>query len=334
MPADETALIRRLQQILGPSLTGHADLIAPVFGDDAALIRQPDGRTLVITQDLLVEGIDFRRDWGTLADAGYKAAVASLSDLAAKGATPRWGFCSVACPRATAESDLDAIYTGFRDAFSKTGLILAGGDLSASPGPVMIDLLLIGDAPTDPSWLRSNAHPGDVLWLGGRVGRARLGLLAYQMGYAGQDVAGMEIMTRAYLRPNAQSYLAWQLRRKDFRGACMDVSDGLLRDIPRLAAASNVGIILDTSMLAFDADYKSVATALGQDPLENALFGGEDFVLLGTCDPADWERFMSELPLIPIGVCTEDLTLHLKRADDLQPWPTGGFDHFGGGECA
>lgn len=335
--ADEARLIRQLQTILGPGLTESDDLLAPVFGDDAALIRLPD-RTLVVTQDMLVEEVDFRRDWGSLVYAGYKAAMANLSDLAAKGATPKWGFCSVACPPKSAAEDIADIYRGIREAISHTGLVIAGGDLSATDGPVSIDMTLIGEIPaSEPLWLRMYAKVGDVVWVSGAVGRARIGLQLLERRLVDDSTEDhyARRTINAQRKPAAETSLAQSMRRSGYQGACMDVSDGLLRDVPRLADASKVGIEIDPKSLPLKALFYEEACMVAArygleiDPEENALIGGEDFVLLGACSEDVLARMPTGDSLItPIGRCVVEPGVRLRDGDTLRPWPTGGFDHF------
>lgn len=326
MTLDEAALLTHLASVLGPDLTRQPLLRMPVFGDDAA-ICDLGGGSLVMTQDLLVEDIDFRRDWGSLQEVGYKAAQVNLSDLAAKGASPRLAFVGVATPKATVEADLDALYRGLRDALTGTGVLVAGGDLSASPGPLMIDLFMIGKL-TGPAWLRSAAQPGDLLWISRPVGWARLGLLAHQRLMTETELPGLPEAIEAFRRPQAELTLSKALRSAGFRGACMDLSDGLVRDLPRLCLASGVGAMIDGTALNPDPAYAILASSMGEDPMLNALFGGEDFALLGACPPSPFEALRRTVSLIPVGHCTSDPELRFTRDGKVHPWPDGGFDHF------
>ncbi|MCG3150893.1 MAG: Thiamine-monophosphate kinase [bacterium] len=323
---DEAALLTHLASVLGPELIRQPLLRTPVFGDDAA-ICDLGGGSLVMTQDLLVEDVDFRRDWGSLLDVGYKAAQVNLSDLAAKGASPRLAFIGIAAPKTTVEADLDALYRGLREALTGTGVLVAGGDLSASPGPLMIDLFMIGEL-TGPAWLRNAARPGDVLWISRPVGWARLGLLAHERLLTETELPGLPEAVEAFRRPQAELTLSKALRTAGFLGACMDLSDGLVRDLPRLCLASGVGAMIDVKALNPDPVYASLASSMGEDPTSNALNGGEDFALLGACPPSQFEALLRTLPLIPIGLCTSDPALRISRDGIGHPWPAGGFDHF------
>jgi len=323
---DEAALLTHLASVLGPELTRQPLLRTPVFGDDAA-ICDLGGGSLVMTQDLLVEDVDFRRDWGTLQEVGYKAAQVNLSDLAAKGASPRLAFVGVAAPKVTVEGDLDALYRGLREALTGTGVLVAGGDLSASPGPLMIDLFMIGKL-SGSAWLRSTAQPGDLLWISRPVGWARLGLLAHEKLMTEAELPGLPKAIEAFRRPQAELTLSKALRSAGFRGACMDLSDGLVRDLPRLCLASGVGALIDLTALNPDPAYAILASSMGEDPMLNALFGGEDFALLGACPPPQYEALRGALPLLTVGHCTADPSLRFTRDGQAHPWPDGGFDHF------
>lgn len=337
--SSEAALLARLQTLLGPERTLHPALPGPVWGDDAALFAADwlaPGHTPVITQDLLMEDIDFRRDWSTLEEAGLKAAQVNLSDLAAKGAEGRWAFVAVAVPGATAAADLEALYSGLRAGFAGTQVIIAGGDLSASPGPVAIDLTLIGEVPAGQAWRRTGLiEPGWVCWLSRPVGWARLGLLACERGWRHDPDPMLQQSLRAFLTPVAETAVSHQLRAAGYHGLCMDVSDGLLRDVPRLLGTNTCGLLIEAAALPLNQAFQETASRLKVNPQETALTGGEDLALLGLCSPEHWRSlqavFTGEMNLFPIGRATAEPGIALQMpAGTVHPWPTGGFDHFAG----
>ncbi|MEO7995552.1 MAG: AIR synthase related protein [bacterium] len=177
--ANEESLLRQLQAILGPGLLRSSSLADPPWSDDVAILNGAglaDDTEWAITQDMLVEDVDFRRPAFGPKDIGYKALQVNLSDLAAKiTITPRFAFVAVAVKPDEADTVLPLLYEGIAQAaFSAPGLVIAGGDLSSTDGPLTISITLLGNGPRGKSWRRSTAQPGDVLWISRPVGWARL----------------------------------------------------------------------------------------------------------------------------------------------------------------
>ncbi len=238
-------------------------------GDDAVVFV--DG--LVVSTDVSVEDVHFRSAWLSEPETGYRAVTAALSDLAAMAATPVGVLVSLAFPERT---DVEAVMSGVKDACREAGTHLVGGDLSRSPGPLVLDAVVLGR--TGRPALRSMALPGDELWVTGPVG-ASAG--AVRVLEAGAD-PGPELR-RAYARPRARIAEAARLAHASVLGACIDVSDGLSGDAGHIAAASGVRIVLDAAAIPI---HPALAAHFGaEESLELALHGGEDYELLFSARP-------------------------------------------------
>lgn len=253
-----------------------AQLLGP--GDDAAVIAAPDGRC-VVTTDMMIHGPDFRLAWSTPHDLGWKAAATNLSDIAAMGARPTALVVAIAAPPTTPITVLEGIADGLRDCCETLapGCGVVGGDLSASDA-LTIAVTAFGDLEGRSPVLRSDARPGDVVALAGRLGTAAAGLeLLFRLGV---DAEGNpDAALAAALREQHPEVLSAQFTpvppvasgpAAALAGATamLDVSDGLAIDAGRIASASGVGI-----------DFHSAA--LGER-IELALGGGEDHGLLAT----------------------------------------------------
>ena len=272
----EGRILRRILERLGESNA----LVGP--GDDAAVIAAADGR-VVATVDTLVHGPDFRLAWSSAFDLGYKSAAVNLADVAAMGATPTALLVALAMPEATRLSFVTGIADGLRAACRDLapGCRVEGGDLTVSDTlTIAVTALgaLAGRAPV----LRSGAEPGDVVAVAGELGRAArgLGILFERFtDAAGHPIAVDESLLDqaqladlvAQLRPSPPVWLGPEAADAGAT-AMMDVSDGLVLDASRMAAASEVTIALESA-------------ALGSD-VASALSGGEDHALLATF-PAD-----------------------------------------------
>ena len=268
----EGAVLRGILARLAPS----AALVGP--GDDAAVLAAPDGR-VVATTDTLVHGPDFRLAWSSAFDLGWKAAAVNLADVAAMGARPTALLVALAMPDATPMSFVEALADGLRSACDELapGCAVEGGDLTVSD-TLTIAVTALGSLDGRAPVLRSGARPGDVVAVAGVLGAAGRGLELLFARF--RDAAGTPVAVDVdALTPAESDDLAAQLRPAPplrlgpiaaaaGATAMMDVSDGLVLDASRLAAASDVCLDLD-------------ATTLGDD-LPSALSGGEDHALLAT----------------------------------------------------
>ncbi|HSM34815.1 MAG TPA: thiamine-phosphate kinase [Longimicrobiales bacterium] len=311
--ASEFDLIRA---VLG-SRTITAPLLRVDAGDDCAVFAPAP---LAIGNDLSVEGTHFLRDWITLAEVGWRAGAAALSDLAAMAAEPAAVLLGLCLDPGTNSEGALAIARGVIDAAEATGAGLAGGDVSR--GPVLaLDVVAIGrcDAPRT----RAGARAGDALWVTGRLGAAATAVRAWREGGEPSERARAAF---ASPRPRVQEAL-WLAGRG--ASAMIDVSDGLSSDAAHLADASGLAAVLDAARIPVAEDAGA--------RLEDALHGGEDYELLvalpaasGGVDTAAFEARFG-IPLTRIGVVRPGAGAYLRDADgESRPLPRGGFDHLGG----
>lgn len=274
-------------------------------GDDCAVITAPNNQ-FVVSTDILIENQHFKRNWSTGSDVGWRAAMQNLADIAAMGAVPTSVVLALGLPGDLEVAWVHDFYRGFIDACKTVGAAIVGGDLSAS-AVITVAVTVHGDMQSIPPVLRSGARPGDVVAHSGNLGWSAAGLALLSAGHAapkaehptypsGPSAApSMDPVTRAislFLRPQPVLTLGPVAARAGAT-ALMDVSDGLLRDAGRIAAASNVGIDLALST-AYPKDrehLETVAETLGQEPQAQAslwrLSGGEDHGLLATFPNSD-----------------------------------------------
>jgi thiamine-monophosphate kinase len=306
--AGEFGLIGRIVPRLG---TGEATLIGP--GDDAAVVRAPDGRVVVST-DVLVEGRHFRRDWCGPADVGHRAAAANLADIAAMGAVPTSLLVALCIPTGVDISWAEGLADGLSAEAALTGAAVVGGDTSASP-TLTIAVTALGDLRGAAPVLRNGAKPGDTLALAGRIGYAAAGLTVLSRGFRTP-----KLLVEAYRRPDIP-YAAGPEAAALGATSMIDVSDGLLQDLGHIAEASAVAIDVRRDAFELPDQMRDAAKALGVDPYQWLLAGGDDHPLAATFPPgvalpAHWR---------PIG------TVHTGTGVtvDHKPWTGGlGWDHF------
>jgi thiamine-monophosphate kinase len=285
-PADSVGAVGEfgvIARVVARSGTAVQAEVGP--GDDAAVLRAPDGRVVAST-DVLVEGRHFRRDWSSAEDIGHKAAAANLADIAAMGAVPTALLVGLACPADTPAAWLEGVATGMAAECAPFGAAVVGGDTSASAPDshaVVLSVTALGDLGGRAPVLRSGARPGDVVAVAGRLGWSACGLAVLRRGFTAPAKA-----VAAHRRPSPP-YAAGPAAADAGATSMCDVSDGLLADAGHLAAGSGVLIDLDRTALrnAFVAGpLPQVAAALGGDPLAWVLTGGEDHALVATFPPA------------------------------------------------
>lgn len=257
-------------------------------GDDCAIVRAP-GNQFVVTTDVLVEGRHFRSDWSTGGQIGARAAAQNLADVAAMGATPTSLVVSLVLPPEMSLEWLLDLVGGMAGMVAPTGAGIVGGDLSTGD-QLVIAVTAHGTCAGAPV-LRSGARAGDTLAVVGTLGRSAAGFAAISTGRVGGQLQGQQVpvpftepvqIYRTPQPPLAAGPLAAQ------RGATamMDLSDGLVVDAGRIAAASNVQVNLNRDSLGPDVRaLKTAGSELGVDPLEWVLYGGEDHSLLVTFPP-------------------------------------------------
>jgi thiamine-monophosphate kinase len=319
-PGREFDLIRAL---VGESdALGAAVLVGP--GDDAAVLQV--GR-LVVSTDLSVEDVHFRRSWISLEEVGFRAVMAAASDLAAMAAKPVGVLLSVAVATNEAEAVLGKLGDGVRGALADLGVGLVGGDLTASPGPLVLDVTVLGEA-IEPV-TRRGAVPEDEIWVTGVLGGSSGAVHAWSEGR--EPERGLR---EAFARPVARTREAlWLVEHGDLH-AMIDLSDGLAGDVGHLAAASGVRIEIEPDLIP-------VHPGLGGNGLELALSGGEDYELclvsapgvLGPLVEAFQEEF--ETTLTQVGRVMEGGGVHIEGFDSRDGVVSArGFDHFAPGPTA
>lgn len=318
----ELELIRRLSRIV----PGTAPEVVKGIGDDAAVVRvaAEPAPYLLVTTDLLVDGRHFRRAWSGPEQIGIKAAECNVSDIAAMGGTPQWMFVSIVLPAEEEVDWVEGVYRGLSRSCRRHGIALIGGDTTQGPAAV-ISVTLLGSVAPRHLCLRSHARPGDLLTVTGPLGAsaAALALLA-----AGRRPSGY--LLEKHCTPRCRLDISGRIA--PLAGAMIDISDGLGSEVHHICAESEVGAEIDARAVPLHDDVKAAARALGRDPLDWALSGGEDFELLFSITPERLEKLgKRDLTLHTVGRVTDraGTVVLIGGGKDTTPLP-GGYDHFAG----
>lgn len=327
----ERRLIERIRASLPPPPPWL--LVGP--GDDGAVVAPERGTVDVVTTDGLVEGVHFELTWTSPTDVGYKAVAVNLSDVAAMGADPRALLLSLVLPPALSAQVVDGILAGVLAAATEHRVVLAGGNIARSPGPLMVDVTALGSVARRKVLTRSGARPGDLLFVSGRVGAARAGLEWLRTG-AGAGELHADDLTQCvarWRRPTPRARLGRLLGRTRAATACIDLSDGLAAGLRHLVDASGVAAVVDAERVPIEPAARRWFERRGVDPLIAAVVGGEDYELLFTVSPKHRgrvqhvARLVGEVPLTPIGEVVRGEGVRLRRNGREEPWPEG-FTHF------
>lgn len=276
----EFGLIARITARLG---TDPATPLGP--GDDAAVVAAPDGRVVAST-DALVAGRHFRQDWGSAVDVGHRAAAANLADIVAMGATPTALLVALCVPLELDVSWVEGLADGLAAEAARVGASVVGGDIIASP-TLTIAVTALGDLGGRAPVTRAGARPGDVVAVTGRLGYAAAGYTVLSRGFRSP-----KLLVDAYRRPQVPYPAGLEAARLGAT-AMIDVSDGLLADLGHVSTASRVGIDLRRDAFPLPDQMRNAAEALGVDPYDWILAGGEDHALVatfpeGTALPENW----------------------------------------------
>ena len=324
----ERELIARIQSKLPPA----PPWLLVGVGDDAAVVEPERNRAEVLSVDALVDGVHFDRAFVPPDAIGHRALAVNLSDLAAMGAAPRLALLSMALPASLPLADFDGIVDGLTALAREHRTHVVGGNLTHTPGPLVIDVTVVGTVKRRQALTRSGARPGDEIYVSGMLGSACAGLAVVS-----RQSSVARRLVESYLRPTPRVRLGLMLCRNRAASACVDLSDGLADGAHRIAEASGVGVAVDADTLPIDPEARSLFDSKGEDAVTAAVTGGDDYELLFTVRPRtrrrlDAARRHGGAPLTKVGVCTEGSAVVLTRAGAASPMPAG-YGHFRSAEA-
>lgn len=327
--AGERAIIDRIRQRTPPPPPG----LVVGIGDDAAVATADRGALQVLTTDTLVEGVHFDRRFSSAADIGAKSLAVNVSDVAAMGGAPRFALLSLMLPGDLALDDVDGLIDGLLEMAGACDVALAGGNIARSPGPLIVDVTVVGSVKPRKLLTRSGGRPGDALYVTGNIGAGAAGL-EWLRAHAGggtrpeQDLA--ECVAR-YRRPDPRARIGALLGRNRAASACMDTSDGLADAITQVCQASGTGATIDAAALPIHAGARRWFA--DRDVVQAALAGGDDYELLFAVPRRVRGRLRAVsreargVGLTRIGELTKGSAVVVSRDGRNEPLPAG-FVHF------
>ncbi len=282
-------------------------------GDDAAILRYGD-KDVLVTTDLLLEGIHFDLRYVPLKHLGYKAAIVNFSDVYAMNGTPRQITVSLGVSSRFTVEHLEQLYSGIRLACELYGVDLVGGDTSASVTGLVISITCLGEGRPEDVVTRTGAKPTDIICVSGDLGAAFMGLQLLERENAvaaGQkdfqpDFAGKEYILERQLKPEARRDIVEALRKEGIKPTSMiDVSDGLSSELLHICKDSGVGCRVYEDRIPIDYQTALMAEEFNMNLVTAAMNGGEDYELLFTVPITDNEKIEKMKGVTMIGYVTE-----------------------------
>lgn len=283
------------------------------IGDDAAVMNFGAKRVLMTT-DLLLEGIHFNLEYVPLKHLGYKAAVVNFSDIYAMNATPTQITVSLGVSKRFSVEDLEELYSGIRLACERYNVDLVGGDTSASMTGLTISITCLGTAAAKEIVYRNGAKVNDLICVTGNLGTAYMGLQLLEreriVMQANENATpafeGKEYLLERQLKPEARRDIIAQLREAGIKPtSMMDISDGLSSELMHICTQSNVGCAVYEDKLPIDYQAAALAEEMNLNIVTCALNGGEDYELLFTCSLDDYEKLIPLEDVYLIGHITK-----------------------------
>jgi len=325
----EWDLIAALSREFGPAPDG----VILGIGDDCAVLAGNGPDYLLWTMDTLVEGVHFDLAYTSLAQLGWKSLTVNLSDIAAMGGDPGPALLSLGWPPDRDRSLALEFAAGLAEAAREYGVAVIGGDTVASPGGLIVTVTLTGRVPADQMLRRAGAGIGDLIFVTGPLGEAAAGLKILRQGLElPQEL--QEALTEAQLRPRPLIRAGRVLAQEGLATALIDTSDGIATDLYHICRASGVGARIPAAAVPVSPRVTAAAPHLGCDPLDLALFGGEDYLLLFTAKPAVAKRLPESFSRAgltaphPLGrIVTGDRVVLATSAGEVDISGQG-YDHF------
>lgn len=300
------------------------------IGDDCAVFQTGAGKVSLATNDVLVENTHFIKSKITPRQIGEKSVLVSVSDIAAMGGVPKFIISSLGLGNENESGQFEEIFQGIKNVCSEFELSLIGGNLSASR-TIFIDITIIGEIDQENIVKRSNASPGDQIFVTGNIGDSALGFkILEKNNYFTSD----NPLVERHYRPSPRVETGKILAREKIPSAMIDISDGLYIDLARITTRFNLGANVDLARLPLSDAYLGSYSEFTSDIHELAVTGGEDYELLFTSDPANESRIYeiaanTGINISRIGTVTENQSISFICEDgEEKSFASKGYIHF------
>lgn len=328
---DEFDFINKIK----PKQTNQSSLVKGI-GDDAAVFKSNYMFDELICMDTMVEGVHFTKQTMTPYMVGFKALAVNISDIAAMGGIPTYYLVSIAIPKDWTEEALKEIYAGMSEIANKYSMDLIGGDTVSSKQGLVVTVTVCGKIEQGKSLFRSNAIPGDVVFVVGQLGASAAGLeLLLNNGIDHNYSENEKMLLNAHQKPEPQVEAGRILATSGENVSLNDISDGLASEANEIAEASKVDLHIESEKIPRSIYIKNYQQ---EDQKRWCLFGGEDYLLIGTMSKSSFQKLnqtfdQKGIPISIIGEVTGGSgTVYLSNNNKKEILPKKGFNHFNKGD--
>lgn len=308
-------------------------------GDDAAILEKNKKQYTLVSTDMLVEGVHFNMMYMPLKHLGYKAAVVNFSDIYAMNGIPEQITVSLALSSRFSKEAIEEIYGGIRKACEVYNVDIVGGDTTSSLSGLMISITAVGVVDKKNVVYRKGAKANDLVVVSGDLGGAYMGLQVlerekevYKTNPDIQpDLDGFDYLLERQLKPEARKDIISFLEKLEVKPTAMiDISDGLASELFHICTQSNVGVNVYDEKLPIDTKVSTTAIDFNLDPVTCALNGGEDYELLFTVNPNDYEKIKGNPHMTIIGHITDENSglYFIDKQGSAIPLKAQGWNHF------
>jgi thiamine-monophosphate kinase len=330
----EKELIESISRMVSARDSDSRNVVVGI-GDDAAVIRSGAAQKLILTTDIQVENIHFKRKWFTGHELGWRLAAVNLSDIAAMGGKPAYALLSLAVPGDVSTDYVKAIESGAARHLTRYGAEIIGGNISRSEKHLVCDLTLTGSCAAKKIWRRSCRPGRDAIVVVGKLGSARAGLALLEKPRVKKQYPAL---VRAYKKPRPLVDVALILRNELAVNGAIDVSDGFSTDLIRICEKSEAGCEVNAMEFPVERSLVRFCKDRGEDPVDWALHGGEDYALIlsvaANRSQALAMRIQTKLglPARVVGRFTKRKGCYelLREAGEREEFTSEGWDHFAG----
>ncbi|HEX5168186.1 MAG TPA: thiamine-phosphate kinase [Cyclobacteriaceae bacterium] len=331
----EFGLIKRISSHV--TLQNKSSLVG--IGDDAAVISADDKHVILLSTDMLVEGIHFDLAYTPIRHLGYKSVAVNVSDIAAMNGQPEQITVSIAISNRFSVEAIDELYAGIHAACENYKVDLVGGDTTSSVSGLIISISILGKAAPEKVAYRSGAKINDIICVTGDLGAAYLGLQVLEREKQAfladaelqPDLEKYEYLIGRILKPEARTDIVYELEELNVKPTAMiDVSDGLASDVLHISETSGAGVRIMEDRIPIDTSTYETAIEFNLDPITCALNGGEDYELLFTVAQSDFEKIKNHPDIHTIGFIHADKNqnIMISKQQTVVPLRAQGWDHF------
>ncbi len=322
-----------IEKISKSAIRSSSAVIAGI-GDDAAVLKVSGSSLLLVTTDMLIEGVHFDLSYTDFYSLGWKSAAVNLSDIGAMGGIPRFCLTSLAIPAAFSVEQISEFYRGFNTVIRAHRTALVGGDTCSSKHGFTVSVTVLGEVEKTRVVTRAGAKPGDRIFVTGGVGDSAAGLEILKRDLKGSAARhamnGPGTLIEAHLRPSPRMKWGRMIALSRCAHAMIDISDGLSSDLGHICEQSGVGAVIEAWKIPLSLSLRKTAVHLAHKPVHYALSGGEDYELLFTVPAEKLRKLRSlDIPLYEIGEITRNRAMLILNQDGKkkQLRPTG-YNHF------